>query len=276
MWENEQRNAQAQQAEQGHYEEAQPVIDINMVDADAVSGYIARVFGWMFIGLLVTALTTVGIVIGIENSFAFAGAIDMLFNMFLVVAIAQVALVWIISGRVTKMNPGTCKFLFILYAAMNGLTFGFVALVFAYQVFDYPMQTIGMTFGITSVSFGIMAVYGLVTKKDLTRFGNLLFMGLIGLIIASVANMFIGGSALDLAVIVFGLFLFMGLTAYHTHNIKHNFAQIALSDNGAEAIGARVDQEALASNLAIVGALSLYLAFINMFMFILRLLARRN
>jgi FtsH-binding integral membrane protein len=172
------------------------------------------------------------------------------------------------------MNPTTSKLLFMLYAAMNGLTFGFVAVLFAYQVFENPMGTIGLAFGITSVTFGIMAVYGMITRSDLTRFGNLLFMGLIGLIIASVANWFIGGAMLDLVVIVGGLFLFMGLTAYHTHNIKHPFAQIALADNGAEAIGARVDQEALASNLAITGALSLYLAFINMFWFILRILAR--
>jgi FtsH-binding integral membrane protein len=168
------------------------------------------------------------------------------------------------------MNPGTSKFLFLLYAAMNGLTFGFVAILFAYQVFYNPMQTVGL-------AFGIMAVYGLVTKTDLTRFGNLLFMGLIGLIIASVANAwFIGSWGFDFLIIVFGLFLFMGLTAYHANRIKLHYAQIALNPNAAAQMGLNVDQEGLASKLAISGALSLYLAFINMFWFILRLLARRS
>ncbi|MCL2203828.1 MAG: Bax inhibitor-1/YccA family protein [Defluviitaleaceae bacterium] len=273
MWEKEQRT---QQAQPGFYEDtAQPVIDIGMADEDAVNAYIARVFGWMFIGLLVTALTTVGIVYGIAQSYAFLEAVDTLMNMFFFIVIAQLGLVWAISGRVTKMNPTTSKALFILYAAMNGLTFGFVVVLFAWEVFYAPMATIGMAFGITAVAFGIMAVYGLITRTDLTRFGNLFFMGLIGLIIASVANAwFIGSWGFDFLIIVFGLFLFMGLTAYKTNAIKHHYAQIALNPNAADAYGTRVDQEGLASNLAISGALSLYLSFINMFWFILRLLAR--
>jgi hypothetical protein len=270
MWEKE-RNAQ----QQGYYQDAaQQAIDITMVDEEAVNGYMARVFGWMFIGLLVTAVTTVGIIYGIDASPIFAQGVETAFNLFLFIVIAQLALVWAISGRVTKMNPGISKFLFIVYAAMNGLTFGFVAILYAYQVFANPLATIGLAFGVTSVSFGIMAVYGLLTKNDLTRFGNLFFMGLIGLIIASFANWFIGGAMLDLVVIVGGLFLFMGLTAYHTNRIKHHYAQVALSQNGAQAVGASIDQEALASNLAITGALSLYLAFINMFWFILRIMGR--
>jgi len=279
MWEKEQnlQQSQAQQAQQGYYEEAQPqVIDIGMVDADAVNAYMAKVFGWMFIGLMVTAATTVAIIYGMDTSAAFESFVWTALggNLFFVILIAQIGLVWAISGRVAKMNPGTAKALYLLYATLNGLTFGFVAVLFAYALLD-GMFTIGLTFGITAVTFGIMAIYGLTTKTDLTRFGNLFFMGLIGLIIASVANWFIGGAMLDLVIIVFGLFLFMGLTAYHTNNIKNNFARIALSPDGAYAVGARVDQEALASNLAITGALSLYLAFINMFMFILRLLSRR-
>ncbi|MCL2365385.1 MAG: Bax inhibitor-1/YccA family protein [Defluviitaleaceae bacterium] len=278
MWEQEnaQQTQQPQQAEQGYYQEEQ-YVDIGMVEADAVNAYMARVFGWMFIGLLVTALTTVGILWGINNVLAFEDFLFWNLGIIMIVAIVvELILVVTISSRVTKMNPFTAKFCFILYAALNGLTFGFVALMFAYTVFDNPMQTVGMAFGITSVAFGAMAIFGMITKTDLTRFGNLFFMGLMGLVIASVANWFVGGAMLDLAIIVFGLFLFMGLTAYHSHNIKHHYAQIALSENGAEAVGARVDQQGLASNLAITGALTLYLAFINMFMFILRLLARRN
>jgi len=277
MWEKEQQAQQPQQTEQGYYQEAQPVVDIGMADADAVNAYIARIFGWMFIGLLVTAAVTIGLVWGIENVGFIRFHLDWNLPVILIAAIViELILVVSISSRVTKMHPLVAKFCFILYAALNGLTFGFVALMFAYGVFDNPMQTVGMAFGITAVAFGVMAIFGMITKTDLTRFGNLFFMGLVGLIIASVANMFIGGELLDLAIIVGGLFLFMGLTAYHAHNIKHHYAQIALSDNGAEAVGASIDQQALASNLAITGALTLYLAFINMFWFVLRLLGRRS
>jgi hypothetical protein len=273
MWEKE-RNAQ--QAQQGYYRDAaQPVVfDYSELDEAAVNGYVARVFGWMFIGLLVTAMTTVGIIYGMSVSYAFE---DFIFNtpfLFLFAVIANFGLVISLSSRVTKMNPGTSKLLFIIYAMLNGLTFGFVAVLFAYTYVD-GLYTIGLAFGITALSFGVMAVYGLVTKTDLTRFKNLLFMGLIGLVIAMVANAwFIGSWGLDFLIIAGGLLLFMGLTAYHTNTIKNHYARIALSRGGAESVGAYIDQEALASNLAISGALSLYLAFINMFWFILRLLAR--
>ena len=251
--------------------QVQPVIDISMVDESAVNAYVARVFGWMFIGLLVTALTTVGLIFLAQDPYI----MDMLFNVFLFVVIAELALVWAISARVTKMNPTTAKLLFLLYAAMNGLTFGFIAVLYAYM-FGAGMHTIGLAFGITAVSFGIMAVFGLTTNRDLTRMGNLAYMMLFGLIIAMVANWFMGSGMVDFLICVVGLILFMGITAYKTNAIKHHYAQVALSENGAASVGARVDQEALASNLAISGALSLYLAFINMFMFILRLLARRR
>ncbi|MCL2605281.1 MAG: Bax inhibitor-1/YccA family protein [Defluviitaleaceae bacterium] len=274
MWEKERNAASQQQAQQGYYESTQQAVDIGMVEEEAINGYIAKVFGWMFVGLLVTALSTVAIIYFMNVNIMFQDFIMGSPWPFLVAVIATFGLVWAISGRVTTMNPGTCKALFMLYAALNGLTFGFVAVLFAYMYVD-GLYTIGMAFGITAVSFGIMAVYGLVTKSDLTRFGNLFFMALIGLIIASFANaLFIRSWGFDFLIIVFGLLLFMGLTAYKTNMIKNHYAQIALSPNAAEAYGARVDQEGLASNLAISGALSLYLSFINMFWYILRLLAR--
>ncbi|MCL2499553.1 MAG: Bax inhibitor-1/YccA family protein [Defluviitaleaceae bacterium] len=274
MREKERNAASAEQTRQGYYEGTHEVIDIGMVDEEAINGYIAKVFGWMFIGLIVTALSTVAIIYAMNTSYAFQDLIMGSQWPFLIAVIATFGLVWAISGRVTTMNPGTCKALFILYAALNGLTFGFVAILFAYMYVD-GLYTIGLAFGITAVSFGIMAVYGLITKSDLTRFGNLFFMGLIGLIVASFANaFFIRSWGFDFLIIVFGLLLFMGLTAYKTNMIKNHYARIALSPNAAEAYGTSVDQEGLASNLAISGALSLYLSFINMFWYILRLLAR--
>jgi len=251
----------------------QEIIDMAHVDEYAVNAYIAKVFGWMFIGLLVTTLTTVGIIFGVNLSYAFTAFVDTMFSMVLVVFIAQVILVSVISARVAKMNPTTAKLLYVLYAVTNGFTVGLVAVLISTQIGG--LYTLGVAFGVTTLSFGIMAVYGLKTNQDLTRFSSLLRMALIGLIIAVVANLFLGNSALDLLIIVGGLILFLGLVAADTNKIKNHFAQVALygDESGDEQA---LSQEALASNLAIVGALMLYLDFINIFMFILRLLARRR
>ena len=254
------------------YEQEQ-VVNIESLDPYAVNAYVARVFGWMFLGLIVTAITTMAIIYGINVSDAFANAISGMQQVFFIVVIAELALVFYLSARITKLQPTTAKLLYIIYAISNGFTFGLVAVIVAYGA-GMGMQTLGVAFFVAAVSFGIMAVYGLVTKADLTRFGRLFMMGLIGLIIASVANIFIRGSMLDLAIIVFGLVLFLGLTAYHTHNIKHHYARIALGGD-TELFDSNLSREQLGSNLAIIGALQLYLAFINIFFMILRLLTRR-
>ena len=248
------------------------VIDVNQLDQHAVNAYVTKVFGWMFFGLLVTALTTFGIIWGININEAFADFIIGMQQIVFWVFIAEFALVIAISARVAKMNPSTAKLLYLIYAILNGFTFGLFAVLYAYHT-GGGIQTLGLAFGITAVCFGIMAAYGLITKADLTRFGNLLFMGIIGLIIVSVVNIFMGNGFIDFLICVVGLFLFLGITAHRTHMIKHHFAYVALSAEGQE-----VDeygysrQSALASNLAIVGALMLYLAFLNIFMFILRLM----
>jgi FtsH-binding integral membrane protein len=134
---------------------------------------------------------------------------------------------------------------------------------------------LGTAFGITALVFGIMAVYGLGTKSDLTKVGSLLKMGLIGVLIMSVVNLFLGSPMLDYVVCIVGLFVFLGLVAYDTRKIKAYYAQIALSGggtNGTLYANAGLSQQALGSNLAIVGALMLYLDFVNIFLFILRLL----
>ena len=247
-------------------------VDMSQLDQHAVNAYVARVFGWMFFGLLLTALTTFGIIYGININEAFADFIISMQQIVFLVFIAEFALVIAISARVAKMNPSTAKLLYMLYAILNGFTFGLFAVLFAYHT-DGGLHTLGLAFGITAVCFGIMAVYGLITKADLTRFGNLLFMGLIGLIIMSVVNIFMGNGMVDFLICVVGLFLFLGITAHRTHMIKHHFAYVALSPEGQEVDEyGHTRQSALASNLAIVGALMLYLAFLNIFMFVLRLL----
>jgi len=258
----------------GYGSEYPTTVDMNRLDKYAVNAYMARVFGWMFVGLMVTALTTIGIIYGINVNDAFADFIIGMQQIVFVVFIVEFALVIALSARVTKMNPVTAKFMYLLYAILNGFTFGLFAVLYAYHT-GGGLHTLGMAFGLTAVCFGVMAVYGMVTKADLTRFGNLLFMGLIGIIIASIANIFMGNSMLDFLICVVGLFLFLGITAHRTHMIKHHFAHVALSaeaGHGEDEYGRNLNQSALASNLAIVGALMLYLAFINIFMFILRLM----
>ncbi|MCL2363005.1 MAG: Bax inhibitor-1/YccA family protein [Defluviitaleaceae bacterium] len=246
------------------------VYDINQCDQQAVNAYVAKVFGWMFFGLLVTALTTFGIIYGINVNEAFADFIIQMQSVVFVVFIAEFALVIAISRRVERMNPTTAKFLYMVYAILNGFTFGLFAVLYSYHT-GGGIQTLGMAFMITAVCFGIMAVYGLITKADLTRFGNLLWMGLIGIIIISVVNIFMRNPMMDFLICVVGLVLFLGITAHRTHMIKHHFASVALATEYEDENG-YVRQSAIASNLAIVGALMLYLAFLNIFMFVLRLL----
>ena len=249
------------------------VYEISQCDQRAMNAYIAKVFGWMFIGLMVTALTTFAILYGINVNDGYNAFADFVFrwqSAVWVVFIVEFAIVIALSARVAKMNPSTARLMYLVYAILNGFTFGLFAVIYAYTV-GAGMETLGLAFGITAVSFGIMAVYGLVTKADLTRFGNLLWMGLIGLIIMSVANIFMGNGMVDFLICVVGLVLFLGITAHRTHMIKHHFAQVALSTEDEDENG-DIRQSAVASNMAIVGALMLYLAFLNIFMFVLRLL----
>lgn len=257
---------------QGQYYDNAVQAGAGYTDERAVNAYVAKVFGWMFVGLMVTCLSTLGIVVGINVSDAFAGFIYSISQAVFIVFIVEVVLVSVISARVAKMNPAVAIMLYLLYAVLNGFTVGLFALLYAGS-----MAAVGTAAGITAASFGVMAVYGMVTKADLTKAGNLLKMGLFGLIILSVVNLFLGNGMMDFIICVVGLFIFLGLTAYDTHKIKNYYARAALDaapeeDGGYGRPG--LGQEGFASNLAIVGALTLYLDFINMFLFILRLLGR--
>jgi len=246
------------------------VYDINQCDQGAINSYVAKVFGWMFFGLLLTAITTFGIIYGINVNETFAEFIIRMQSIVFLVFIVEFAIVVAISRRVERMNPTTAKVMYMIYAILNGFTFGLFAVLYSYHT-DGGLHTLGMAFAITAVSFGIMAIYGLVTKADLTKFGNLLWMGLIGIIIASVVNIFMRNPMMDFLICVIGLFIFLGITAHRTHMIKNHFAQVALGTEYEDEHG-YIRQSAVASNLAIVGALMLYLAFINIFMFVMRLL----
>jgi len=253
-------------------------VDMSYVDQYAVNAYVAKVFGWMFLGLLITALTTVAIVVGIEASYAFRTFIYTAMEFLLIVFIIQFGLVHVMSARVHRMNPGTAKLLYVIYAMLNGLSFGF--LVFLFGAYVVGMSTVAAAFGISAAAFGIsaaafgiMAVYGLTTKNDLTHYGSLLFMGLIGVIIAGFVNWFLGNTMLEFLILVGGLAIFLGLVAVKTERIKNCYAQVVLHGDNPDG-SLTEEQEAFASNLAIHGALTLYLAFVNIFLRILMLLAR--
>ena len=164
-----------------------------------------------------------------------------------------IALVVVLSFRITKMSPTTAGALFIGYAVLNGIMLSGI-------LFVYTQATIVSAFATAAGMFGAMAVYGTVTKRDLTSWGSFFFMGLIGIIIAQVINMFVRSSALDGTIALVGVFVFVGLTAYDAQKLKRL----------AAAAGPQV------TNYAVIGALALYLDFINLFLMLLRLFGRRD
>jgi hypothetical protein len=167
--------------------------------------------------------------------------------------IGELALVFILSARVQKMQASTATAMFVLYAALNGATLSMIFLA-------YTSTSIVSTFFICAATFVACSIYGWITKRDLTSFGGFLFMGLIGIIIASVVNMFIRSSAMHMIISYIGVFVFIGLTAYDTQHIK-NMAMT--QPDGLEA--------AVVRKGAILGALKLYLDFINLFLMLLRI-----
>jgi FtsH-binding integral membrane protein len=165
---------------------------------------------------------------------------------------AELGLVFYLSARINKIQAGTATGLFIGYAALNGLTLSMIFLA-------YTAESIAGTFFITAGMFGSMAVYGLVTKRDLSGWGSFLFMGLIGVIIASIVNIFLKSSSLYWAISLIGVFVFGGLTAYDVQKIK-KMGEDGIMEQGEEMV----------KKGAIMGALALYLDFINLFLMLLR------
>ena len=165
--------------------------------------------------------------------------------------IAEFALVFAISGAINRLSLSTATMLFILYSVINGATLSSI-------FFAFSVATIGKVFFITAGTFGAMALVGYTTKTDLTSMGKLLFMALLGIIIASVVNIFVASSSLDLILSYVGVLVFVGLTAYDTQKIK-------------QMCQAAPDAGESAQKLALIGALSLYLDFINLFLYLLRI-----
>ena len=206
-----------------------------------------KVFVWMTLALAITGLTAYGVATS-------PTILSLIFSSNVTVfglIIAEFALVFAISGAINRLSLSTATLLFILYSVINGATLSTI-------FFAFSVATIGIVFFITAGTFGAMALVGYTTKTDLTSMGKLLFMALLGIIIASVVNMFVGSSGLDLILSYVGVLVFVGLTAYDTQKIKQ-MCQSA-PDAGESA-----------QKLALIGALSLYLDFINLFLYLLRI-----
>jgi hypothetical protein len=214
-----------------------------------VNDFVRSVYNWMCIGLALTGFVAFYISTNetllrlvFSNSLIFFGLI-----------LAEFALVFAIAGMVNRMSAGTATALFVIYSTLNGVVLSFIFLA-------YTRASIASTFFICAATFLACSIYGWITKRDLTSLGGFLFMGLIGIIIASVVNWFVRSSAMHMIISYIGVFVFVGLTAYDTQRIK----------NMARAQPAGLEGAVIRKG-AILGALSLYLDFINLFLMLLRI-----
>ena len=213
-----------------------------------VGQFFNAVYAWMCVGLAVTA--------GVAWWAAQSGFALSHPGAWLICLVAQLALVWAISGAVNRINATMATVLFLIYAALNGV---WLSVLF----YAYKLPTLGGAFVVTAGMFGAMSLWGYVTKRDLTRLGGFLFMALIGLVLASIVNMFWANSGLYWIVTYAGVLIFIGLTAFDTQRLK--WIAIQTSDNPA-----------MAHRMAIVGSLTLYLDFINLFILLLRIMGDRR
>ncbi len=211
------------------------------------------VYAWMLIGLMVTTF-----VAAFTASNPALLALSMNPIVGIIAFIVQIGLVIALSALINKLSPTAAAVMFLLYAATLGFSLSVILLIF-------NMGSIAAAFGTTAILFGIMTLIGFTTNIDLSRFQNLFFMALIGLVIASFVNILIGSSALTLIISVAGVLIFMGLTAYDTQNIKKMAASPEI----------QADSSAVAK-YAIYGALSLYMNFINIFLFLLQIIGGGN
>jgi FtsH-binding integral membrane protein len=223
---------------------------IPSVELDAgLRAYMLRVYNYMASGLALT-----GIVAYVAANYGFYQSIAGTPLMW-VVMLAPLGLVFAISFGIERMSASTAQALFWVYAALMGLSLAGIFLVFT-------GASIARVFFITAGTFAGMSLYGYTTRADLSRFGSFLMMGLIGIVIASLVNIFIGSSALQFAISVIGVLVFVGLTAYDTQRIKETYYE--------------ADSHEIAGKKAILGALTLYLDFINLFMMLMQLFGQRR
>jgi len=231
---------------------------------EGLRAHMNKVYGTMSVGMLLTALAAWAVSglavstvpspyqIGVDTYLTNFGAAIYTSPLKWVIMFAPLAFVFGMSAMVNRMSAATAQLVFYAFAAVMGLSLSSIFLV-------YTSTSIAQVFLITAISLAGLSLYGYTTKKDLSGMGTFLMMGLIGLIVASLVNLFLQSSAMVFAISVIGVLIFAGLTAYDTQNIKNTYIQMAVTG----------DKEWL-GKAAIMGALSLYLDFINMFLFLLR------
>ena len=209
-----------------------------------------KVYVRMFFALVVTALTALYVASSPAILTTILGSRAIFFGLM----IAELAVVFIVTGMLHKLSTTTAVLLFYLYAILNGVVFSSIFVA-------YELGSIAYTFFITAGVFGAMSVYGLVTKNDMTKFGSYCIMALFGLIIATIVNIFVASSTLDWIISLVGVALCIGLPAWDTQKIKN---------------AAYTTEPSQMGKLATIGALSLYLDFINLFLYLLRFFGRSN
>jgi FtsH-binding integral membrane protein len=218
------------------------------IDA-GLRAYMQRIYGYMAGGLALTGVV------------AYAAAVSGFYQsiagtpLIWIVMLAPLGFVLALSFGIERLSAGTATLLFWLYAAAMGLSLGGIFLV-------YTGESIARVFFITAATYGAMSLYGYTTQTDLSRFGSFLMMGLIGIVIASLVNIFVGSTALQFAISVIGVIVFVGLTAYDTQRVKEMYLES--------------DTTEIADKKAVTGALALYLDFINLFMMLLQLFGQRR
>jgi uncharacterized protein len=227
-----------------------PAIDSSnaqILAEESARAFMGRVYRWMFGGLALTGITSYLVA-------SSPAAMELVLPLFLPLVIGELVMVLAFSWLAPKASTAVAGAMFLAYAFLNGLTFSVFFLA-------YTQASVFTAFGVTAAMFGAMSVYGTVTKKDLSSWGGFLMMGLFGLIIASVVNMFMRSDAISWVASCAGVVIFTGLTAYDTQKLRAIHASSGYSSSGA---------------LAINGALILYLDFVNLMIYLLRLFGRRR
>ena len=227
-----------------------PAFPTSTAAAERVTTFLRAVYGWMFVGLAITAF----VAYTIAGSPALIGALVSNHFLFLGLFVAQLGVVFFLSARVDRLAPGTATLLFVIYSALTGVTLSVILLA-------YTGASVATTFVVTAGMFGALALYGTTTARSLAGMGQFVFMGLIGLVLASVVGMFWKNAALEFLISVVGVIVFTGLTAWDAQRLRQMATSLAQNQLGS---------------YAILGALSLYLNFINLFLMLLRLMNGRR
>ena len=234
------------------YEMREFAMEEQLAASAAFPALMRKVYVWMTLALAITGFTAYAVAttpglmqLVLGNSLVFWGLI-----------IAEFVLVFSVTGAINRLSLSTATLLFVLYSVVNGATLSVIFLA-------YSMSSIASVFFITAGTFGTMAFIGYTTKTDLSSMGKILFMALIGLIIASVVHLFVRNSMLDLIISYVGVLIFVGLTAWDTQKIKRMLLEAP-------------DAGETSQKVALLGALSLYLDFVNLFIYLLRIFGNRN